>query len=114
MNGRINLHATMPSMSGHQQGALLDYIVDCYEEFNTVQKPSFRNMMNAFSSKSFVATKEGIKALVNKRMEIVDEFIKDVLNNNEFSLTLDHWSSRANHSYLGITIHFIDKDWQLS
>ena len=66
VNGRINLHATMPSMSGHQQGALLDYIVDCYEEFNTVQKPSFRNMMNAFSSKSFVATKEGIKALVNK------------------------------------------------
>jgi hypothetical protein len=29
------------------------------------------------------------------------------------SVTLDHWTSKANHNYSGMTSHFVDNDWVL-
>ena len=37
-----------------------------------------------------------------------------LLNVSSYELTTDIWSSRAMHSYMGVTIHFIDINFCLS
>lgn len=39
----------------------------------------------------------------------VDSILK--ANDSKFSFTVDGWTSIANKSFYGITIHYIDKDW---
>ncbi len=39
--------------------------------------------------------------------------VKNALNNIEYcAVTLDGWTSISNNSYVGITVHFIDDDFQ--
>lgn len=35
-------------------------------------------------------------------------------NKSKFAFTVDAWSSKANKSYYGITIHYIDDEWKLN
>ena len=35
------------------------------------------------------------------------------LENQNVTLTLDHWSSVANENYTGLTAHWIDENWKL-
>ena len=30
-----------------------------------------------------------------------------------YAITCDGWSSRANHSYLSVTLHYINNEWEL-
>ena len=46
LSNRVNSHQSLSSgMSGVQQSAILDYVIGCNEEFNTVEQSAFRNML---------------------------------------------------------------------
>ena len=88
-----------------------------------VKDKSFREMINAFKSpyNDFTSTKgEGV-AMSVKKVQLVIINIESLLCNSMIeelegqavSVTIDHWTLKANHNYSGITAHFITKDWNL-
>ena len=57
---------------------------------------------------------ETIKIQLFKLRQLNYNNIMDQINeNNSFAITTDGWTSNQNHSYLGITVHFITPTFQL-
>ena len=50
-----------------------------------------------------------ISEIASRVKEILEVEIKD----QHFALTCDHWTSFAETSYLAVTIHYMDDDWNL-
>lgn len=44
---------------------------------------------------------------------IVVQITKQMLDGQHFALTSDHWTSNASTTFLAITCHFINEDWEL-
>lgn len=43
----------------------------------------------------------------------VFEVVKVMMKNQHFAMTSDHWTSMAGNSYLAVTAHFINEQWEL-
>jgi len=57
-----------------------------------------------------IFTKIAIPALYTDTRGRIAESVK---NAEYFSITTDMWSSNTMEPYLAVTIHFIDKEWEL-
>ncbi|GET02721.1 zinc finger BED domain-containing protein RICESLEEPER 2-like [Rhizophagus clarus] len=99
-----------------RDNAVVEWIIGDAQPFRTVENLQFRQMVNTFDSRYQVPDKNGIKNLVIDYFEAKRDNIQYDLNNipGKISLTTDIWTSTFNNdAYLGLTIHFIDNDWNL-
>ncbi|GBB83770.1 hypothetical protein RclHR1_10440003 [Rhizophagus clarus] len=99
-----------------RDNAVVEWIIGDVQPFRTVENLQFRQMVNTFDSRYQVPDKNGIKNLVIDYFEAKRDNIQYDLNNipGKISLTTDIWTSTFNNdAYLGLTIHFIDNDWNL-
>lgn len=82
------------------------------------------NFFNDEPTKKFFSLYKKNDKLPNKNetpVWLLNEFEKmqenliNILNKNKskFAFTVDAWSSKSNKSYYGITIHYINNDWEL-
>ncbi|XP_011410051.1 PREDICTED: zinc finger BED domain-containing protein 1-like [Amphimedon queenslandica] len=75
----------------------------------------FRHLLQSFEprydppSRKTITYKYLPQLFEGEKMKIM-HCLSDV---KSFSLTTDIWTSRANHAYTGVTIHFIDNDFKL-
>jgi len=88
--------------------------------FNLVETEGFQNLikfldprLNVKSSRTFARSKlpllyKNVKTAVDKHLE------EELPSCAGVAFTTDLWSSRAFDPYLGLTIHFINKKWELS
>lgn len=44
---------------------------------------------------------------------LVIEILKVMIGNNKYALTSDHWTSVQGTTFMAVTIHFINSDWEL-
>lgn len=44
---------------------------------------------------------------------LVIEILKVMIGDNKFAITSDHWTSVAGSTFLAVTCHFIDSDWEI-
>ena len=84
--------------------------------FSTVSNKGFKDMLHTFEPRYILPDRKTItqrympemyqkeKAKITKAMEEGLLF---------FSITTDGWTSRANHSYITHTIHYINESWEL-
>ena len=87
---------------------------DC-RPYDTVNDAGFCKMLNVFEPRYTVPDRKTIAThyvpqLYDKERARIEARVSTI---DKFSLTTDIWSSRANHSYIGVTIHFIDEEFQL-
>jgi hypothetical protein len=99
-----------------RDNAMVEWIIGDAQPFRTVENLQFRKMINTLDSRYQVPDKNGIKDLVMDYFEAKRDNIRYDLNNipGKISLTADIWTSTFNNdAYPGLTIHFVDNDWNL-
>lgn len=83
--------------------------------FSMVENVGFRKMMSVIDPRYKLPGRKYFShtakpALYGEVRDRVEEQLKSV---SYFATTADLWSSRTSEPYLSLTIHFIDKDWNL-
>ena len=87
------------------------WILDTNQPFSAVEEDSFRDLPIAPSCQD-MDNKTVKDMLMDKEAEI-RRAIRGKLDGQVVSITLDHWTSKASHNYVAITVHWIDADWKL-
>ena len=95
--------------------AVTRYLVDEMVPFRTVEKQSFKYMIQKLDKQYELPGKTyfsetAVPKMCNELKVIVESEIKDV---DFFSATTDMWSSITMHPYMSLTVHFVNKDWIL-
>jgi len=68
-------------------------------------------MLNLFDKKYQVPCCQTIKNEIMKRHKSMEEKIKkELATTQKVSITCDIWSSITMQSYLGVTVHYVDKE----
>ena len=95
--------------------AIMEMIIRDIIPTHIVEKPGFRNLILLLEPKYTMVSRQCLQyTLVPEKVQIVQQSIKDQLEDvKSFSVTLDIWSSRRMHGYLGITCHFVSSNWQI-
>lgn len=89
----------------------MNYIVDEMRPLATVEKKSFRNMLQVVSNSNElpIPSSKALKADLDSETNKLKAALKETLAKQKFvCTTADVWTSRA-VSYLGMTVHFIDE-----
>lgn len=89
----------------------MNYIVDEMRPLATVEKKSFRNMLQVVSNSTElpIPSSKTLKADLNFESNKLKAALKEILARQKYvCTTADVWTSRA-VSYLGMTVHFIDE-----
>ena len=84
--------------------------------FSTVSNKGFQDMLHTFEPRYVLPDRKTITQhympdmYQREKMKITRAMEKDLIF---FSITTDGWTSRANHSYITHTVHYIDESWKL-
>lgn len=107
--------AGIPAIKKHSHMELLHakMIVDEELPLSLVEKKSFRELMEANNSHYKPVSSKKMRTIILNLDGAMRDAAVDAMKGLSVCLTLDHWTSRANQNYTGITGHFIDKDFKL-
>jgi hypothetical protein len=89
------------------------WIVETKQSFETVENPFFRKMCVSLYSKAPRLTVRSLKDNIVTQVAIAEVVIQKILKDVPFSITSDGWTSRRQHSYTAITVHWINSNWEL-
>ena len=79
----------------------------------TVEGKGFRQPMEFLEPEYKLPSHQTIMRRVNKMYgEIKRAVMDDLVDVKDVAITTDAWTSLANESYITVTIHYINKDWQ--
>jgi len=93
---------------------LINTIVCCQLPFAIVDNPYFITMLNTLDGCYSVPCRQTIrKEVINRHDSMREEILKELVKPRKLSITCDIWSSVTMQSYLGVTVHFIDNEWNL-
>ena len=94
---------------------LIEWIIVNQHPFTIVEEPKFINFIHTLSPHAILISADTVK---NKIMELyrnnvdkIQEIFQDI--SGKISFTIDIWTSPSTKSFLSITAHYIDKDWNL-
>lgn len=94
-------------------------LVDCaakkYLPLTFFDDDETRQIFHYLNASVEIPMRNIMKTLVVNRFEKMQSAVKKILiaNCSKLSFTLDGWSSITRKSYIGITCHYIDNDWNL-
>ena len=108
-----------PKTSGRHlllQRKVAEYLVADMKPLSTVESPAFRNLCTSLDPKFDVPSKKTISNSVIPKMyaETKAKVANFLQENTGLAITTDGWTSIATQSYITMTAHFINKDWQLT
>lgn len=104
------------SMSHPQQKAitnaiLSDLIIDCNLPLSIVENQSFRHFLTVLDSKYNPVCRRTLTSKTEKLAEERRSKLKTQLSNTDHvSVTVDIWSDRKMRGFLGVTVHWIEKE----
>ena len=114
------LHKLEPLPRGSQRWkTLMDAVCYCIAKdalpLDSVNDPGFRFMLRAFKprymppDRKTLSTHYMVQLYEREKSKIVDQIGTGM---NNFAITTDAWSSRAGHSYITCTVHYITPSWK--
>jgi len=85
------------------------------QPISTVTNPAYKEMMKFFDPSFNIPGNQKIKTMISKSYEYNRKNLMNLLNETAttVSLTIDLWSSRAKHGYLGVTATWITPDFKI-
>ncbi|KAH6708805.1 hypothetical protein BKA61DRAFT_579809 [Leptodontidium sp. MPI-SDFR-AT-0119] len=95
---------------------LLNFIILNNISFRAVSSKSFKELLLYLSNQIpplyYQTLKNDLNSIYLEKKSLIKEELQDnIKSNSGFSLTLDAWTVINQDSYLGITIHFINKNF---
>ena len=94
---------------------LVKFIVGTRQPLSIVENNYFKNYSNALNSQFSIPCINTVKNLIDLSYNYMKRQLKDTIINSidYIHLTFDLWSSKAHDSYLGITAHWINKEFEI-
>lgn len=91
------------------------YLAEEMVSFNTVEKPSFKAMLETFDKQyQLPGRKYFSKRAIPNRFNDIRSNISTELRDVEYlALTMDMWSSCTMMPYMSLTVHYVDKEWAM-
>ena len=98
--------------------AVVDFLADSGVAFRVVGLPSFKNMLNIANRKIKLKHPQTYSRSVKVKAQNIKNDISSIIDatKEDFDcagFTTDLWTSRSGHPFMSLTVHFIDKDWNL-
>ena len=95
--------------------SLVEFIVDDKQAFCVVEKPSFRAFVKSLNKFYEVPHRRTLVRSIRDQYQEALGRLKVVLDDipGKVALTADGWSSRVMRGYFVLTIHWVDKSWNL-
>ena len=79
-----------------------------------VEGTGFMNLVSKFDAAYQIPSRKHIMKVLHDLYDNIKARLQAELGSVEYvALTTDHWTSHALDSYLGVTAHFINQDWEL-
>lgn len=85
-----------------------------YLPFSFVECPAFQELVHKLNKNAPMYNRETISKEVVIAASMLKQEVIAKLKNNVIAITCDKWTSAGFESYLGVTAHFIDADWNLN
>ena len=94
---------------------LIRWLICDLQPFTTVDNPYFRAFVSHFCPRYTIPERHQVKDFIidgfnNRRTKIASELHQI---EGQYSLTADMWTSMNQDAFLGITIHYINSNWNL-
>jgi zinc finger BED domain-containing protein 1 (E3 SUMO-protein ligase ZBED1) len=96
--------------------AILDLIIQCNLPIRVVNSTAFQKLIKLTRAPGAINRdiigQEITNTYQNKKVEIQSILTYHRDNGTKFILYIDCWTSKSQHAFLGISIHFINSQWQ--
>ncbi|KAL0235888.1 hypothetical protein GEMRC1_002470 [Eukaryota sp. GEM-RC1] len=94
-----------------------EYIIDGCHPFSEVERPSFRKIINwlcpNYEEIGRNTVQRDIVLLYKEKQESIGNELEVMIDNSLLNFTLDIWTSKGGTPFLGVTVHYIDKNFGL-
>ena len=92
---------------------LMNWIVNGFNNLDEVEDEDFRKLHEAVNPNVPVISTPHLVDQLYDQYQIIHYFVKRYISKRLFTLTTDTWTSAAKQSYIALTAHFINDDWEL-
>ena len=115
---KISFNPTVvdPELQKRWDSALIDYAADSFSTFRQLSSPAFAELIKVANRKVKIKSRFTLSRNVDKKAkEILNKIVKllkDLMAGGFIvgvAFTTDMWTSRARHSFLSLTVHYIDR-----
>ena len=95
--------------------SLIKWIVINQHPFTIVEEPNFINFVHTLYPDAMLVSADTVKRKIIDLYKTNISKIQEVFKNipGKISFTIDIWTSPSNKSFLSLTAHYIDKNWEL-
>ncbi|CAB9520830.1 zinc finger, BED-type containing 1 [Seminavis robusta] len=97
----------------HQELMTTRWIADSMSPFKTVETDSFRDMIQSYDLTAKPMSNKKVKSIMINLEDAMRDAAIETMTGLSVNFTLDHWTSKRNENYTGVTAHFIDNDFKL-
>jgi hypothetical protein len=97
------------------ENKLVQWIITSQQPFTVVEESSFIEFVHSLHPGALIPSADTIKRNIHKLYKVNIEKIKDILQTvpGKIAFTTDIWTSPSTKSFLSLTAHFIDNEWEL-
>jgi hypothetical protein len=91
-----------------QDDALIRWVVCTHQDLSVVESESFCSMIRAHNAQAQFMTTEDLKQKIIRLEQDIRKAVLEKLKGRCFAITIEHWTTRGNSKYTGITAHWIE------
>nr|XP_061819122.1 E3 SUMO-protein ligase ZBED1-like [Nerophis lumbriciformis] len=105
-----------PQVAADLTDGVLEMMVIDMRPLNMVEGEGFQKMIKRFHSGYTLPSRTHFTKLMEQKYTKKMNEVKAILKNvkGKLTLTTDAWTSMATEAYLGVTIHFVNDEWELT
>ena len=113
--GQYKAYSSSSSRHNLLQKRVADFLIENLLPLSTVSSPSFVNLVKTLDPKFTVGSRKTYSDVVIPKMyadmrHVVDGMLRPI---DAVACTTDGWTSIVTQSYITLSCHFIDKDWNM-
>lgn len=106
-------NATAKEMQKYQDMMTVKFLCSNFLPFRTVETKPFRDLIQSHNHHAKPMSRRKVQSMISHIEYLVRGKMVEELKGQAISVTLDHWTSKANQNYTGVTAHFIDETWAM-
>ncbi|CAG5881301.1 unnamed protein product [Menidia menidia] len=104
-----------PQQAAALTESVLQMLIHDMRPLSVVDGAGFQRMIAQFNPDYILLSRTHFTHLMEQKYSTTFLKVKEILKevNSSLTLTCDVWTSRATEAYLGVSCHFITKEWQM-
>ena len=98
--------------------ALVDYAADSFSSFRQLSSDAFKRLVHVLNPNVKVMSRQALSEYVKKAAaDVLKQVVKKIQEEKEdlvgVAFTTDMWTARNGDSFMSLTVHYIDRMWEL-